>query len=156
MDQGNILQLVRTTSDQNDLINLIEIMLEDNYKAPSKAKEQVNNSAFMKNLSEAINAEFQRIGISQNRQEREKFLNALLLKAKSLNSLKISIAISPNEQLINSICKWAESNLSGKIVFDITVTPEILGGAIVINKNGEYADYSLLKGIDDFFLNQKQ
>lgn len=156
MDQNNILKLIRTTEERDELIDLLEIMLQNIFK--DKAHSAIKNvqSSIMKNLYSAISYEFETLKISNDIKEIEKYLNSLLLQTKNLRTLKMSIATPPTEKLIQSLSKWAEKNLSGKTIFDIKVDSKILGGAIIINKEGDYSDFSLLKKIDDVFLNQKQ
>ena len=156
MDHSNILKLVRTTEEQNHLISLIEVLLENNFKERALANDEFGNSNFMKNASDTIISEQTKLNIVENKKEKEKFLNSLLDLVRNLNTLKISIAVRPNEELVKALDKWTGQNLSGKVIFDLNFDPDILGGAIIINKKGDYANYSLLKKIDAFFLNHKQ
>lgn len=156
MDQNNIFKLIRTAHEQNELISLIEKLLENNFKEELTPSEEILNSSFARILWNAISSALVGGNISGNKKETEKFLDSLLIKTKSLNKLKITIAFEPKDALLESLSKWAGSNLSGNVIFDFKLDPQILGGAIIASDKGEYADFSLSKKINDLFLQQKQ
>ena len=64
--------------------------------------------------------------------------------------VSLTIAFKPNQELISTLSSWAKENFKDKVVFDITVDPSIVGGAIV-EHNGLYRDESLGKVLDEAF-----
>ena len=156
MDQANILTGVKTTKEQNELINLIEKLIENNFKKSFAPNDEILNSGTTRKLWEGVSAALIAGNISEDQKEREKFLDSLLSKVRSQNKLKVTIAIEPNNKLLERLRDWTGKNLSGNTILDITVDPQILGGAIIVSSNGEYADFSLFKRINDLFLTRKQ
>lgn len=156
MDQTNILTIVKTTKDQNELINLIEKLIENNFKKSFAPNDEILNSGTTRKLWEAISTSLISGNISEDQKEREKFLDSLLSKVRALNKLKITLAIEPNNRLLEHLRDWMDKNLSENTILDITVDSQILGGAIIVSGNGDYADFSLFKRINDLFLTRKQ
>lgn len=154
MDESKVLKLIRTSGEKEELINLIEKLVEETYK--DKFDETSEYSSDLgKKIWDEISLEISSRGISNNRREIEKYLNTLLEKIRTINSLKLTLAISPSEELITALSKWVEKNLSEKIIFDIKVDPKIIGGAIITSDKGEFADFSLLKKINLIFKAKK-
>ncbi len=153
MNYSNFLKLIRTRDEQNQLISLIENMIQGMYKKKIKSETL---SPLKTLLTNEIIKIMQAQNIYENKIKTEKFLNSLLSSVKDLPILKISIAIEPDQRMIDSIKSWSEKNNLGSTIFEFTIDPKILGGAIIVNPKGTYADYSLLKRIDDLFINQKQ
>jgi len=153
MDLNFILKHVRTVDERTELIELIEELLENNFK---RDQSPIPNTAFSKNASDAIRREINIRGIENNRSEIEKFLESILTEVKQLPEIRISIAIQPTETLINSLKSWAEKNDLNNVVFAIEVKSEIIAGAIVMSHKGEYGNYSLSSQLDKFFIEKKQ
>ena len=152
MDNSSILKLIRTTEEKEESINLIESLLENNYKNRLTAEFE-SSSPFLRNLWNYISSKIAKF--EGNRLEIEKYLNSVLVKIQDQKTLKITLAIKPSEKLVDTITNWAQKNLSEEIIFDIEVDPRIIGGAIIISNKGEFADFSLLKKIDNIFSSKK-
>lgn len=153
MNYSNFLKLIRTKDEQSELINLIEEMIKNLYKAQNKTE---SSSPLRALLTNEIIKIMQAQKISENKIKSEKFLNSLLDAARNLTVLKLTIAIEPDQKMITSIKNWADKNGLNGGIFEFIIDPNILGGAVIVNHKGSYADYSLLKRIDELFLNQKQ
>ena len=156
MDENSILKLIRTTSDQSRLINLIEHMQSNIFKKTPDYSFLDLESAYIKNLLTTIEEVIKTKNLTNNRTEIEKFLELLLLKTSELNVMKISIAIDPSDKLINDLKDWANKNVSVNTIFDITIDPQIQGGAIIINDKGDYINYSLTVRIDQNLVSKQQ
>ncbi len=155
MDENAILNLIKTTDEQNSFINLIENMLENTFKRTPEKDEELEHSPFLESISSAITFAIQKRNISNDRNGIEQFLESILTKAKEIPIMKITISFSPSEKLTISLKEWANKNISGNVIFNITTDPKILGGAVIMSK-GEYSNYSLSDKIDKFFLTKKQ
>jgi F0F1-type ATP synthase delta subunit len=153
MDLSFLLKHVRTIDERTELIELVEELLENNFR---RDQSPIPNTAFSKNASDAINREINIRGITNNRSEMEKFLESILSEVKKLPEIRISIAIQPTETLINNLKVWAEKNGLNNAVFVIEVKSEIIAGAIVMSHKGEYGNYSLSSQLDKFFTDKKQ
>ena len=153
MDLSFILKHVRTLDERSELIELIEELLENNFR---RDQSPIPNTAFSKNATDAIHREVNNRKIANNREEIEKFLQSILTEVKKLPEIRISIAIQPTETLINNLKAWAEKNGLNNPVFNIEVKSEIIAGAIVMSNEGEYRNYSLSTQLDKFFIEKKQ
>lgn len=156
MELSSILSLVTTKSQQTEALNLIEKLLSELYKNNDKNKTQNQNIINASPLYQEILKTIQAQNISDNKTQVEKFLNSLMDAIKKLNLLKISIAIEPNQEMTNSLKIWLNKNKVTNTILDFEVNPGIIGGAIISGEKGTYADFSILKKINDVFLNQKQ
>src|SRR3989344_400785 len=152
MDNSSILKLIRTTEEKEESISLIKSLLENNYKNRLTAEFE-SSSPFLRNLWNYISSKIAKF--EGNRLEIEKYLNSVLVKIQDQKTLKITLAIKPSGKLVDTITNWAQKNLSEEIIFDIEVDPRIIGGAIIISNKGEFADFSLLKKIDNIFSSKK-
>ncbi|MBP9716315.1 MAG: hypothetical protein KBD51_00015 [Candidatus Levybacteria bacterium] len=153
MNYSNFLKLIRTKDEQNEVINLIEELTQGLYKKQNKTDPPSPYKAFLSNeIMKIIQAQ----KIIDNKIKTEKFCNSLLEAVKNLTVLKLTIAIEPDQKMITSIKNWVDKNSIDGGIFEFTIDPNILGGAVIVNHKGSYADFSLLKRIDELFLNQKQ
>jgi len=63
----------------------------------------------------------------------------------------ITLAFSPTSDILKKISDWFLCHTKEKVILDIKVAPEILGG-LIIEFKGKYLDLSLQKQIDKIFL----
>lgn len=80
----------------------------------------------------------------------QQLIKTLTQQVTILPVLSITLSFEPNEETINLIATWIQSNIGHGILFDINIDKTILGGAI-IEWRGVYKDFSLLKKIDTYF-----
>lgn len=139
--------LIRTSDEQSSAIELLEEMLAENFKKNPSPKS-ANNSIFLKNfylyLIDKIN-----LG-GQSRESTKQFLENTLSEVKNLKKIKITLASPPDETITQSLEKWLNNNNLENFIFDINIDNKILGGAIIVGQRGDYKDFSLGKGIDDY------
>ena len=147
----NILNLIRTGEQQEEAVDLIGEYLEDLFRRNKEIVQMSFKSGFTKDFANKIAENLNIMGISENQQESEKFLNQLLEEVKKMKKIKLTISFIPQDQLIEKLSFWAKNNFSEKVIFELTVDPKIVGGAIVISPEGEYKDYSLLRKIEKYF-----
>jgi F0F1-type ATP synthase delta subunit len=147
-----IFKYVRTQNERDQLVDLIEEMIQNNFKRDADA---LPNSSFAKTTSDVIYKEMESLGILNDQEEIEKFLTSMLNELREIPEIRISIALEPTEKLIKIIQDWSETNGLPRTLFNIEVKPEIVGGAIIMSQDGEYANYSLLNQIDKVFAEKK-
>lgn len=92
---------------------------------------------------------------SSDRSQIEKKILEIRDSLKNLPILTLIIAVKTSDKMISNISNWLYSSLGYKILLDIEVDRDILGGAKLV-LNGNYRDYSLRKKIDDYFSEEKQ
>jgi F0F1-type ATP synthase delta subunit len=153
MEEKEILKMIKTSEEKMELINIIEDMSANAFK-----KKLINNTQSLSPFSQLLSQEISKLIESKNLKssvETEKYLDSLLETVRNIIPIRITIAIEPTQELIQSIKEWSVKNLSENVIFDFEVDPKILGGAIITNKKGSYSDLSLLKKINVLFQNQK-
>lgn len=144
-----IIKLVRTKSEQRELIDLIDNLKDNNFVI--KPSSVGDKSLIEKALITALAS----IEI-KNKKAIETFLDSLRDRTIKLEILKLTIPFNPNEKTIAKLNKWAQDNLPANTIYDINVDPDILGGAIIISNKGNYSDISLSKKIGDLFVTKKK
>lgn len=142
--------LVRTSDEQTDAIKLIEEMLAENFKNSARP-QSANKSLFLSKLYAYLLEEIQESG--NNRGATDKILKDVLTQIKSLKEIKITLAIYPDEAILESLESWLNNNGLENFIFDITLDKKILGGAIIVGEKGEYRDFSLNKRLDTYLIN---
>lgn len=55
---------------------------------------------------------------------------------------KLTVAFKPSREFLDKITVWFEKNVGEKITVDLTIDPEIVGGAVILF-NEHYRDYSI-------------
>ena len=148
-----IFKHIRTTDERSEFIDLVEKLIENNFK---RDQDPLPNTPFSKNAIDTIYAEINRLGVSKDREGIEKVLEEILDKVKELPEARISIAITPTENLKNSLKTWAIENNIPNVIFNIEVRSEIVAGAIIMSPEGEYGNYSLSNQLDNYFSTKKQ
>ena len=66
---------------------------------------------------------------------------------QKIPQLKLEIAFSPPRSFLLAIKKWFREKNGQEVILDITVNPEIVGGA-TIEYQGRYRDFSLLEKLN--------
>lgn len=61
----------------------------------------------------------------------------------------LTLAINPDLNFLSSLQEWFSNNLEQKVVFDLKVDPQIIGGAKIICRE-HYRDFSLWAMIEEF------
>lgn len=148
-----ILRYIMTTGQKNNLINLLEVLLEDIFKNDTRPTP---TSSFEKKVLEMIYFEIEKQRIGNNSELMEKFLNEVLEETKAMPELKMTIAVSPTEELIEKLKDWTQANGLSNVTFDIEVDPQIIAGAVIITPDGRYIRYALSEMLDRYFLDKKQ
>ena len=155
MEFSNILKLVRSCDEQGELENIIASLHKNLYITGIQRGLDNYRTDFEKTAYEIIFSDINSKDIRDN-SDIEKYLDVLLDTVKNLNKIKITIAISPNNHLLDALASWTEKNMRQKYIFDIEVDPQILGGAIISSKKGVYKDFSLSRKINDIFTIHKK
>ncbi len=78
------------------------------------------------------------------------FLESLKKELSQVPILKIQLAFSPSLETVEKISRFLKKEVGRKIILDILVNPEIVGGAI-LEYQGKYLNFSLAKEIEKLF-----
>lgn len=63
--------------------------------------------------------------------------------------VKLLLAFKPRREFLKKISEFLEKELGKKIILDVLLNPEIVGG-VVLEYEGKYLNLSLLKKIENF------
>jgi len=155
MEYLNILNLVRTTNEQEELKTSVASLQSNLYKK-SLELDKSSQSQYQQFITQEIIKDLKRLRIDSNKSKMEDYFKSLLVELKNLDTTKIVIAIKPTPKLLDKLNEWIIKTNKQKVIFDIEVDPKILGGAKISNEKGQYIDISLVKSIDDTLLNGKK
>jgi F0F1-type ATP synthase delta subunit len=138
---------IKTVAEKEDFIDHIDTLKESLFNEKHNLTQTLRSgknpySAFIKTL-------LQREGIPEkDRNAVKTALGKIENELKRLRTINFTIAFEPNEQIIKAIYSWAEKNLNEKVILNIEVKPEILGG-VIMTSSGFYNDFSLVKKIEE-------
>lgn len=140
-------RLIRTSDEQTNAVELIEEMLAENFKNNAHPKS-ATKSTFLSKLYSFLLEKIQAAG--NNRENTDKLLKDALSEVKNLKELKITLALYPDDKVLEGLENWLNNNGMENFIFDINVDQKILGGAIIVGDKGEYRDFSLSKRLDTY------
>jgi len=113
-----------------------EIPLKE--KAKGKVSEKILN--FIENLEKE--------GKLPKGPEREKeFFKELRTQLSSLYQIRIKIAFEPKRDFLKKLSLFFEQKLQKKVILDVRIDPEIMGG-IIFELEGKIFDFSIGKKIE--------
>lgn len=140
-----LLDDIKTKQDLQGILNLIDQLLADLYR---QKKQSAIPEAF------AALAKSRQVDLS-NRQQAENFFESLKQELTQIPLIGLTVGFTPSKESVAAIASWVHTNVSNKLILDITVDKEILGGA-TISFNGFYKDLSLKKVLDDIYKNNRE
>ena len=144
----DILNLIITEADRRALLSMISKLKEAIYKTDDSVKEILSkNAVFQEPLLALLPSSVEKM---EDKSELESTLEKLEEQAKEIKSISLTLAIPLTDRIIGLLTNWAKANFAEKIIFDITLDQNIVGGAIFII-NGKYMDFSLGKKLDGAF-----
>lgn len=133
-----IIDNVFIATDKQKLLEEIEV-LENTKFETEETTEKVLNEQVRVWVADEIRREHKEEGVKL-----EEYLAGLKKKLEELELIKITLAYEPSRQDLGEIYFWLKKNSKRSLIIDLGFDERILGGAIV-ELNGEYRDYSLLK-----------
>ena len=147
MDQDlKILQQAMVTDDdKHNALVFIDGLAENLYKTDGSLEKFMSSPLASTNISRIVLSLLPRgFENSENRAMLEQRFEDLKTKINSIKKINLTLAIQPDEKLLNRIKSWILSNYGENAIIDIDIKADILGGAIVI-VDGVYHDFSLVK-----------
>jgi hypothetical protein len=149
-DKNEFYSLLKTDRDRTMALLFLNNLSENLYKTDTSLANFIKkneNDPFAKMILSQFPQGWLQMSDKTNIENK---IAELKKTVEVLPTIGLTIAIHPNEELLQTLEKWAASNFKTKVIFDIRVNPEILGGAIVV-RGGNYKDFSLSKKIDEIF-----
>lgn len=81
------------------------------------------------------------------------FLTKTVNKIDSFESVELTVAVDPSEELIREVFGWLQSEINEDIILKIDIDSQILGGVRITYK-GKYLDLSLSSKLEELFKNK--
>jgi F0F1-type ATP synthase delta subunit len=148
------LEFLVTKSDDAAFIAQLD-KLEQSLFNVHDSVEKKAEEIFSHEELEAVKALMKSQGVSfGNREQVRQFIHDLVTGLTGVLSINLIVAIEPTEKTLREISAWIGQNNSVKVFLNLTVDPNIIGGA-VIEYNGSYRDYSLKKRVAEEEKNEK-
>ncbi len=91
-------------------------------------------------------------GEFKKNQSIKRLFNKLRNQLSEISQVKMEVAFSPSRETVEEFIQWFEENMNKRVVLDLTVNPEIMGG-VIIEHEGRWIDMSLKEKLKDYDLN---
>ena len=139
------MKLVLTAQEKTKLFEEIDQLSESLYKTKDKGFERVYDKVILIKPLLDNNA-----SVSPDTTMLSHQLSQIREVVNNIDPVQITIAVVPDENLIQSVKRWAEKNLGDKVILDIKTDYSILGGSRIIYK-GIFKDYSINSLLSSYF-----
>lgn len=142
MEQLDLSSFFNTKTEANDFLTRIttisEMIFQTDFNLEKALKEQlgVNKGDHFLTLMRENNINSESLPVVKD------FLHMLMEKIPTLPTLSLTIAFEPQEQTLKVLSEWCLVNLQKQILFEISVDPHLVGGALISN-NGKFFDFSI-------------
>lgn len=147
-----LFDLIITEEDRNSCLQMLDDFVLNLYKSGPSAQDTIeDNARFGQTVLQLLPKGYKDV---PDKSGLAKIVSELKEKIKALQTVKLIIAFPPTGKIINLLGSF-EASFPQKVVFDVDVKPDILGGAVFII-NGRYHDYSLLSKLNDAFEEKRE
>lgn len=138
---SEILSLISTESEKDQLVNQIESLSQAIYK--------VNGDDARKTAEEGMDVRIVEILKAIPSKELPTFLNDLKEKINSLAVAKVTLSFNPTVAFVKKLHDFLVQNLATQAVVDIEVNPEIIAG-LTIELGGKFTDLTVRKKLNEY------
>lgn len=137
-----------------------DIRTEEERNFALKELDLIQESLFKKNAKKALAGilraktfhNIQKLTDKKDVETIQEELSLVQKQIKDAESIDLTIAIEPTEEMVQTIYQWIKSNLNRKLIINFKIDPSVLGGAVV-SYQGKYIDRSLRVKLDHCFFN---
>ncbi|HSA83492.1 MAG TPA: F0F1 ATP synthase subunit delta [Patescibacteria group bacterium] len=142
MESVDLSNFFQTKSQANDFSERLATLAEKTYETNFNLDTALMD-AFGIEKKDKIIALLRNAKIDTNNASILKgFLNQLREEITKMTVMQITIAFEPAQNTLKLLAEWFLLNLKKQVVFDISVDPNLIGGA-AITFEGKYVDYSI-------------
>jgi F0F1-type ATP synthase delta subunit len=145
MEIKEILNLLVTDRDRQELLLFLEDLKKNAFEKDGQLDKMTDNNVKFGPIFKTV---FKNNSLQQDKDSLSKFLSDVIRKLKEIETINLVIAIHPTARILEALSSWTSKVFSKKVLVDIHVNPEIIGGAVLII-DGKYKDYSLLKMLNE-------
>ena len=128
-------------------INLTENFIFKNISTPLSEKLKGKTREEFRGLVEKLEKENSHF---RSPSEQFSFFQNLKKNLKKIPELKLELAFQPSIEFLIKIKQWFKEKNQREVILDLSVNPEVVGGAI-IEYQGKYLNLSVGKKIDELF-----
>ena len=149
---NRLFDVIKTDYDMSLSLNFLDDLAENIFKTDdslSRFIQKSSNNPLFAAILAILPSDLQNGDGDKN--EIKNLTTEIKKRIQALKKLSLTLAIKPNEKILKTVKDWARTNTGEQVVLDVTVDPEIIGGAIIV-RNGTYHDYSIAKKIKDIFV----
>lgn len=133
---GRLIEILKTKDRVDDFLAGLDRLGREVYKPYQKDLAALIREIFDERVAEIMMGLLSGSDISSEISHIREYL-------QSVSCIRVTLAVNPDEILIDDMHKWCRQNLGNKIVIDPEINPRILGG-VRISYNGIYYDGSLM------------
>ena len=145
-----ILDLIATKSEANELIKQLDRLIESLYEIKGSVNSKMDN-ILTQELKEAVLKVCLKNKVNlKSAVTFQKFLEDLKGEIQSLPTATLTFAFQPRGETVKKIAAWTGTNLRKKVLVQIAVEPRIIGG-LLVEFEGKYSDHSLRGKLDSYF-----
>jgi F0F1-type ATP synthase delta subunit len=145
-----ILSLLKTKAESVALAETIESLSDVFGKIEESYEQQITKVLDYQTLA-LVKEDCQNLNLSLSKQsDLETYINLVKQAVGNLKTLKLTLALSPSQELIDEIYSWINQNLSPDIIIDIKVEQSLIAGSL-IEFEGKYKDLSIRTKLETYF-----
>lgn len=151
----DLIASLKTTREVESLLVSLDTLTSTFFKSEKVPLEEALDS-----VSQDFARKLLRLFLKNNLDPNDKdavigFFDTLKTLLAKFKVIKLVLAFDPTNKTLEKLHNFVKETVGDGYIFDIEVSPDILGGAIVIF-NGKYYDLSLKKTIEEAFANGKE
>jgi len=153
MKESFLKDLLRQIITKEDLIvlleeiNLTENFIFKNIRTPLSEKLKGKTREEFRGFVEKLEKEN---SLFRSPSEQFSFFQNLKKNLKKIPELKLELAFEASREFLIKIKQWFKEKNQREVILDLSVNPEVVGGAI-IEYQGKYLNLSVGKKIDELF-----
>ncbi len=147
MDELDLSDFFQTKDQANDCIIRLGTLSEKIYNTNFNLEKELTREFGIKKKDAFIKLLRDNNIDTKSNSVLKAFLNTVIEKAKNLPLLSLTVAFAPKEQTLKALSQWCLLNINKQALFDITVDPNLIAGAVV-NFKGKSMDFSMRPHFD--------
>ncbi len=141
-DVSYIVEKLPTKSDVYEFIEQTDNLLNSIYSLKKPIEEKIN-ATYSVEKKRILMDLIRRYSIDMSSSNNlETSLRVLCDTLRKIPVISLTLAIEPDDKLINRISSWIKGNASFPLIVDISRKKNVIAGAI-IGLSGKYVDYTL-------------
>ena len=141
-ESGYLAELLQTKLEAQEFIEQIEQLLNSLYNIKTPINEKID-TVFSSQKKKVLEQIIKKYGIdSKSLKSFEINMKSLIDVIKKIQTISLTLAVEPDEKIINKITAWLKTNVDYPLILDLSRKQSTIAGAI-IGLNGKYYDHTL-------------